>query len=377
MFQFKRIQIKDKNYIVKKNGDIAEAVAVLNKGKYKSTISLPKINSTDIENCSFDLSKTEIEQLGYLTSKNSSLQLINSDIRLDASFLLENQSYVEDIDLVKSLLEVANDKSKGMIVFDNDGAIQKHLKSKDISFDLYNKANLKIKYSDLNERILLDVLNLSSREQSVIASFINFKQQNKGNEDIGIKVLDGSNWLYDLFIVEPSTLAQQFRVNEYSIKMLKTSMLQLNMNGLMSQEFSNINEIIQKATNGNIVVIDVKDQDKKLIKATLANNSKHSLIVVDNTYHKFDNIQYLLYNTSLFTGTTRDFKSFVLNRNSFTLKDELIAMQYYLNEIKFLDFEYLIIKENAFPLIVTNEDYIKNKVMEKIKVTSASTANFF
>lgn len=377
MFNFKTVEINNTKYIVKVNGNNVDTIAVLHKGKYKSSISLPKLNHSEIIDKCTDLSKAEIEQLGYLTSKNSSLQLINSDLRLDTSFLLENQSYVEDIDIVKSLLEAAHDKSKGLIVFDNNNELSKHLKAKNIPFDLYNKANLKIKYSDLNERILLDVLNLSNREQSVIASFIHFKQQNKGNEDIGIPVLDGSNWLYDLFIVEPSTLAQQFRINEYSIKMLKTSMLQLTMNGMMSQEFSNINQIIQSAQNGSIVVLDIKDHDKKLVKATLANNAKQNLIVVDNTYHKFDQIQYLLYDTNLFSGTTRDFKSFILNRNSFMLKDELISMQYYLNEIKYLDFEYLIIKENAFPLIITNEDYIKNKTMEKIKVTATSTASFF
>lgn len=377
MFNFKTVEINNTKYIVKVNGNNADAIAVFHKGKYKSSISLPKLNYSEIINKCSDLSKSDIEQLGYLTSKNSSLQLINSDLRLDTSFLLENQSYVEDIDIVKSLLEAAHDKSKGLIVFDNNNELSKHLKTKNIPFDLYNKANLKIKYSDLNERILLDVLNLSNREQSVIASFIHFKQQNKGNEDIGIPVLDGSNWLYDLFIVEPSTLAQQFRINEYSIKMLKTSMLQLTMNGMMSQEFSNINQIIQSAQNGNIVILDIKDHDKKLVKATLANNAKQNLIVVDNTYHKFDQIQYLLYDTNLFSGTTRDFKSFILNRNSFMLKDELISMQYYLNEIKYLDFEYLVVKEKAFPLIITNEDYIKNKTMEKIKVTATSTASFF
>lgn len=377
MFNFKTVEINNTKYIVKVNGNNADAIAVFHKGKYKSSISLPKLNYSEIIDKCSDLSKSDIEKLGYLTSKNSSLQLINSDLRLDTSFLLENQSYVEDIDIVKSLLEAAHDKSKGLIVFDNNNELSKHLKTKNIPFDLYNKANLKIKYSDLNERILLDVLNLSNREQSVIASFIHFKQQNKGNEDIGIPVLDGSNWLYDLFIVEPSTLAQQFRINEYSIKMLKTSMLQLTMNGMMSQEFSNINQIIQSAQNGNIVILDIKDHDKKLVKATLANNAKQNLIVVDNTYHKFDQIQYLLYDTNLFSGTTRDFKSFILNRNSFMLKDELISMQYYLNEIKYLDFEYLVVKEKAFPLIITNEDYIKNKTMEKIKVTATSTASFF
>ena len=377
MFRFKKLEIDNKKYILKINGDHAEAIAVHHNGKYKSSISLPKINYKEIANQCEDLANGDIQQLGYLTSNNSSLQLINSTIRLDSSFLLENQSYVEDIDVVKSLLEVAYDKNKGLVVFDNNGEIQKHLKSKDIDFELYNKANLRIKYGDLNERILLDVLNLSTQEQSIIASFIQYKQLNKGNADIGIPVLDGSNWLYDLFIVEPSTLAQQFKIKEYTIKMLKTSLLQLTMNGIVSQEHSNVKQIIQSAENGRIVVIDIRDQDKKLVKATLSNNSKLDVIVVDNVYHKFDNIQYLLYNTNLFTGTTRDFKSFVLNRNSFALKDELISMQYYLNEIKFLDFEYLIVKEKAFPLIVTNEEYIKNTSMKSIKVNTSTVANFF
>lgn len=377
MFKFKTINIDKNKYVVKINGEVSEAIGVLHKGKYKSTISLPQIKYIDYQKEFKDITKTDVEQLGYITSKNSSLQLINSDIRLDSSFLLENSSYVEDIEIIKTLLEAASDKRKGLVIFENNGEIQKHLKSKQIEFDLYNKVNLKIKYSDLNERILLDVLNLSNREQSVIASFINFKQQNKGNADIGIPVLDGSNWLYDLFIVEPSTLAQQFRVNEFSVKQLKTSMLQLNMNGMMSQEYSTIKDIIKKSADGNIVVIDVKDQDKKLVKATLANISQNNLTVIDNTYHKFDNIQYILYDCNLFEGTTKDFKSFILNRNSFYLRNELIGMQYYLNELKFLDFEYIIIKEKAFPVIVTNEDYIKNTVMKKIKVDTSATSNFF
>lgn len=377
MFKFKTINIDSNKYVAKINGDVSEAIGILHKGKYKSTISLPKIKYLDHQNEFKDVTKVDVEQLGYITSKNSSLQLINSDIRLDSSFLLENSSYVEDIEIIKTLLEAANDKRKGLVIFENNGEIQKHLKSKNIEFDLYNKVNLKIKYSDLNERILLDVLNLSNREQSVIASFINFKQQNKGNADIGIPVLDGSNWLYDLFIVEPSTLAQQFRVNEFSVKQLKTSMLQLNTNGMMSQEYSTINDIIKKATDGNIVVIDVKDQDKKLIKATLANKSQLNLTVIDNTYHKFDNIQYILYDCNLFEGTTKDFKSFILNRNSFYLRNELIGMQYYLNELKFLDFEYIVIKEKAFPVIVTNEDYIQNTAMKTIKVNTSATSNFF
>ena len=377
MFKFKTINIDNNKYVAKTNGEVSEAIGILHKGKYKSTISLPQIKYLDHQNEFKDVTKVDVEQLGYITSKNSSLQLINSDIRLDSSFLLENSSYVEDIELIKTLLEAANDKRKGLVIFENNGEIQKHLKSKNIEFDLYNKVNLKIKYSDLNERILLDVLNLSNREQSVIASFINFKQQNKGNADIGIPVLDGSNWLYDLFIVEPSTLAQQFRVNEFSVKQLKTSMLQLNMNGMMSQEYSTINDIIKKATDGNIVVIDVKDQDKKLIKATLANKSQLNLTVIDNTYHKFDNIQYILYDCNLFEGTTKDFKSFILNRNSFYLRNELIGMQYYLNELKFLDFEYIVIKEKAFPVIVTNEDYIQNTAMKTIKVNTSATSNFF
>lgn len=377
MFKFKTINIDNNKYVAKINGEVSEAIGILHKGKYKSTISLPQIKYLDHQNEFKDVTKVDVEQLGYITSKNSSLQLINSDIRLDSSFLLENSSYVEDIELIKTLLEAANDKRKGLVIFENNGEIQKHLKSKNIEFDLYNKVNLKIKYSDLNERILLDVLNLSNREQSVIASFINFKQQNKGNADIGIPVLDGSNWLYDLFIVEPSTLAQQFRVNEFSVKQLKTSMLQLNMNGMMSQEYSTINDIIKKATDGNIVVIDVKDQDKKLIKATLANKSQLNLTVIDNTYHKFDNIQYILYDCNLFEGTTKDFKSFILNRNSFYLRNELIGMQYYLNELKFLDFEYIVIKEKAFPVIVTNEDYIQNTAMKTIKVNTSATSNFF
>ena len=377
MFKFQTININSNKYVAKINGTVSEAIGVLHKGKYKSTISLPQINHLEHQSQFHDITKSDVEQLGYITSKNSSLQLINSDIRLDSSFLLEHSSYIESIDIIKTLLEAANDKRKGLVVFDNNGEIQKHLKSKSIEFDLYNKANLKIKYSDLNERILLDVLNLSNREQSVIASFINFKQQNKGNADIGIPVLDGSNWLYDLFIVEPSTLAQQFRVNEFSVKQLKTSMLQLNMNGMMSQEYSTIKDIIKKSTDGNIVVIDVKDQDKKLIKATLSNLSQNYLTIIDNTYHKFDNLQYILYDCNLFEGTTKDFKSFILNRNSFYLRNELIGMQYYLNEIKFLDFEYIIIKENAFPIIITNEDYIQNTVMKNIKVETSTTSNFF
>ena len=217
MFKFQTININSNQYVAKLNGTVSEAIGVLHKGKYKSTISLPQINYIEHQSQFHDMTKADVEQLGYITSKNSSLQLINSDIRLDSSFLLENSSYIENIDIIKTLLEAANDKRKGLVIFENNGEIQKHLKSKNIAFDLYNKANLKIKYSDLNERILLDVLNLSNREQSVIASFINFKQQNKGNADIGIPVLDGSNWLYDLFIVEPSTLAQQFRVNEFLI----------------------------------------------------------------------------------------------------------------------------------------------------------------
>ena len=59
------------------------------------------------------------------------------------------------------------------------------------------------------------------------------------------------------------------------------------------------------------------------------------------------------------------------------LKDELISMQYFINEIKYLDFEYLVIKEKAFPIIVTNEDYIQNTVMKKIKVDTSTTLNFF
>ena len=309
MFEFKTLEINNNKYIAKIHKNEVEVIAELHKGRYKSSIRLPDVDYNEIKDKLNNLSKIDLEQLGYITSKNSSLQLINSDLRLDSSFLLENQSYVEDIDIVKSLLESAHDKNKGIIVFDNNGEIEKHLKSKNIPYDLYNKANLKIKYSDLNEKILLDTLNLSNKEQSVIASFINFKQQNKDNKELGIPVLDGSNWIYDLFIVEPSTLAQQFKINEYSIKMLKTSMLKLTMNGIMSQEFSNINEIIKRAQDGHIIILDIKESEKKLVKATLAHNSKESLIVIDNTYHKIDNIQYLLYNTTLFSGTTREFKS--------------------------------------------------------------------
>ena len=52
-------------------------------------------------------------------------------------------------------------------------------------------------------------------------------------------------------------------------------------------------------------------------------------------------------------------------------------MQYYLNELKFLDFEYIVIKEKAFPVIVTNEDYIQNTAMKTIKVNTSATSNFF
>lgn len=377
MFDFKTLTLNNQKYLVKINKGNAEAIGILHKGKYKSSVNLPQINFEDNTGNFQDITKADLEQMGYLTTKNGSLQLINSDLRLDSSFLLENQSYVEDIDIVKGLLEAAHDRNKGIIVFDNDGELEKHLKSKNIPYDLYNKVNLKIKYSDLDEKILLDTLHLSNKEQSVIASFIHFKQQNKDNAELGIPVLDGSNWIYDLFIVEPSTLAQQFKVDEYSIKMLKTSMLKMTMNGIMSQEFSNIKEIIKRAEDGKIIVIDIKDSYRKLVKSTLANNTTNKLIVVDNNYHKIENIQYILHNTNLFAGTTRDFKSFILNRNNFALKEELMQMQYYLDELKFLEFEYIAIKEKAFPVLVTNEDYIKNKAMEKLKTTVASTASFF
>lgn len=377
MFEFKTTTIEDKNYLLKINGEYAEAVAVNHKGKFKSSISLPKVNYSEIKDNCRAIEKSTLEQIGYVSSKYSSLQLINNELRLDTSFLLEQSSYVEDIEIAKSLVEAGVDKSKGFIIFENNGEFQKHLKSKDINFKLYNTANLKVKYADLNERILLDVFNLTGREKSVIGSFIHFKQQNKGNEDIGIPVLDGSNWLYDLFIVEPATLAQQFGVNEFSVKMLKTSMLKLNMNGMMTQEHSSINDIIYSAQNGEIVIIDVKENDKKLIKATLANNAKSSLLILDNSYHKYDNVQYLLYDTKIDSGTTKDFKSFVLNKNSFALKNELIGMQYYLDEIKFLDFEYIVIKAKAFPLIVTNENYIKNNVTKKVQIDISANSGFF
>ena len=377
MFKFKTATINGKKYLLKINGETAEVIAVEHQNKFKTTISLPNVNYKDIIQICKDATKDDLEKLGYLTNKNSSLQLINTDIRVDSSFILEEQSYIEDIDVIKSLIEAAYDKRKGLVIFENNGEIQKHLKNKNVEFELYNKVNLKIKFADLNEHILLDTLSLSNREKSVIASFLNYKELNKANADINIPVLDGSNWLYDLFIVEPSTLAQQFKVSEYNIKMLKTSMLQLRANGLLSQDSSNINDIIQKVHNGNIIVIDVPDEDKKLIKATLANKTKLSITVIDNKYNKYDKIQYLLYNSNLSENVSREFKSFVLNKNSFKLQSELIGMQYYLKELKYLDFEYLLIKGKSFPIIVTNEDYKKNKVSEKIKLNTTSTGGFF
>lgn len=377
MFKFKTTKIDNKKYVLKVNGETADVIAVEHNNKFKTTISLPNVKYNDIIDKCEDITKDDLEKLGYLTNKNSSLQLINTDIRVDSSFILEEQSYIEDIEVIKSLIEAAYDKKKGIVIFEQNGEIQKHLKNKNIDFQLYNKINLKMKFSDLNEHILLNTLSLSNKEKSVIASFLNYKELNKANADINLPVLDGSNWLYDLFIVEPSTLSQQFKVSEYNIKMLKTSMLQLRANGLITQDHSNINDIIQKVHNGSVIIIDVPEEDKILIKATLSNKTKLSISIVDNAYDKYDKLQYILYNSNLSENESRDFKSFVLNKNSFKLQSELIGMQYYSKELKYLDFEYLLIKQRSFPIIVTNEDYKRNKVSEKIKLNTTSTGGFF
>ncbi|MGU8987232.1 hypothetical protein ACV3V0_05905 [Clostridium perfringens] len=340
-------------------------------------MSLPKFSLEDVSMNGKSLEKEDIQKLGFIVSEYSSLEVLNSSKRLDTSFLFEKQSYVQDKYVLKGILESAYDKKKGLIIFENNGEFQKHLKSKNIDYAYYNSQNIKIQFSDLSEKVLLDTLALSNREQSVIASFINFREANKECSEKGLAILDGSSWMYDFFLIEASSIAQQFKVNEYSVKMLKTSLLKLYKNKMMSKEYSNINEILKSTQNGKITLIDIDDSDKKFLKAILSHNSQTNILMVDNTYDKFGNVKYMLYDSVLKDDMYKEFSSFIVNKNSFMLKDKIVDIHTFAEEFLRLDFEYLVIKENSFPILIESKEHKQSNTLKDINIKKTSTVQFF
>lgn len=377
MFNFNTINLSGKKYLVKSNGRRITPIGVFHKGKFRTTINLPDFEDKSIIEKLEPLDKSDIEQMGFMVNNNSFLQTINSEIRIDNGFLLEGDCFVQDIDIAKNVLHYGSEKQKGMLVFENNKQFQKFFKDKNIEFEYYSEENLKINFTDLDEKIIIDILSLSNAEKSVLASIMHYKEVNKENKKIGIPVLDGSNWLYDLLLIEPSLLAKQFKVTEYSIKILKTSLLALNKKPFISSDFSNINEIVKKIENGKMILIDAKDEDKKLIKYIISKLSKNKVNIVDNIYHKTDSLQYVLYDSHIKEYSIKDFNSFIVNKHSFSLKSEILEMNYFDEELNYLDFEYLIIRKNCLPLIATNEDYIESQVLKKIEVKKETYSDFF
>ena len=377
MFEFKTIIKNNNKYFVKINDSRVNTLAILHNNKYKSSVSLPKFSLEDVSMNGKSLEKEDIQKLGFIVSEYSSLEVLNSSKRLDTSFLFEKQSYVQDKDVLKGILESAYDKKKGLIIFENNGEFQKHLKSKNIDYAYYNSQNIKIQFSDLSEKVLLDTLALSNREQSVIASFINFREANKECSEKGLAILDGSSWMYDFFLIEASSIAQQFKVNEYSVKMLKTSLLKLYKNKMMSKEYSNINEILKSTQNGKITLIDIDDSDKKFLKAILSHNSQTNILMVDNTYDKFGNVKYMLYDSVLKDDMYKEFSSFIVNKNSFMLKDKIVDIHTFAEEFLRLDFEYLVIKENSFPILIESKEHKQSNALKDINIKKTSTVQFF
>lgn len=373
MFKFKTIKIDNNNYLVKSQNSKLSILGVLHEGKYKTTISIPPIDS-NIESVLLD--DKGINAAGYLSAKSSSLKLINSNTMLDMGFLLDEASFVQNIEIAKNIVHYACDRNKALIIFEKDGQFKKVLQDNNYEFEYYNSKNLAINYGDLNEKIILDTLHLSNKEQSILASFINFKEANKENTTKGLAVLDGSNWLYDLFIVEPATLAQQFKISEYSVKMLKTSLLKFSKNSILSTTNSNVNEIVKQYHNNKIILIDIPDEDKKLVKSVLTSNSTSDLIIVDDIYHKIDKVQYLLYNNPPYENNIKDFKNFIINKHSKSISNQITGTSFFKDEFDYLDFEYFLVKENAMPLIITNQKYEStNRMAQKIKVSATSANN--
>lgn len=374
MFKYFTTTIDNKEYLGKTFKNDNSIIAVNHKKRFATTINMDtEVNCSSIEN----LAKKDIVKLGFESTKYSPLQIINSDERIDANFLFNNNTFIQSIDLAKNLAHYASDKNKGLLIFENNNEFKTFLTKNNIEFDAYDSKNIKVSFSDLDERVLLETMSLSDNEKAVVAAFLEFRTMNRENEELNIATLDGSNWMDDIFHTNPVTLSQQFNIPEHNIRLIKTKLIQLKKLTIMDDEKSSIKEILNNLNKGRIIVIDVNDEQKKIIKSALNLNTKHKINIIDNEYLNAENLTYLFYNKQLKYSEIQDFKNLIINKYSYHLREHLIDTFIYRDELNLLSFEYILITEDKFPLIITNEDHVPNETNKSIKVSTKATSGFF
>lgn len=99
--------------------------------------------------------------------------------------------------------------------------------------------------------------------------------------------------------------------------------------------------------------------------------------MVDNTYDKFGNVKYMLYDSVLKDDMYKEFSSFIVNKNSFMLKDKIVDIHTFAEEFLRLDFEYLVIKENSFPILIESKEHKQSNTLKDINIKKTSTVQFF
>lgn len=374
MFKYFVTTINDEEYLGKTFGNKNSIIAINHKKRFSTTINMDtETNYTSVEH----LSKKDIVKLGFESTKYSPLQIINSEERIDANFLFENNTFIQSIDLAKNLAHYASDKNKGLLIFENNNEFKTFLTKNKVEFDTYDSSNIKVSFSDLDERVLLETMSLSDNEKAVVAAFLQFRTMNRENEELNIATLDGSNWMADIFHTNPVTLSQQFNIPEHNIRLIKTKLIQLKKLTIMDDEKSSIKEILNNLDKGKTIIIDVTDEQKRIIKSALNLNSKHKINVIDNEYLNAENITYLFYNKQLNYSDIKDFKNLIINKYSYHLREHLIDTFIYQDELNLLSFEYILITEDRFPIIITNEDHVSNETNKSIKVSTKATSGFF
>ena len=373
MFKYYKTEIEGKEYLIKDN-DGKEILAVNNDGKFMTTINSVKALNIKEEK---ELAKNDIQKLGLQPAKNSPIKIINSEHLIDTKFLLDENTFVQNIDIAIKLSNYANDRKIGCVIFDEKKAFFNEFKKERIEYAFYNELNLKIAFSDLDEKILLETMSLSANEKSVVSTFLEFREANKENAEFGLSVLDGSNWMEDIFHTSATTLSQQFNIPEHKIRLIKTKLIQLKKMSIFDDSRSSVKEILQKVYKGETVIIDLNAEQKKILKLALNLNATTPINVFDNTYNEGDKLIQCLFNKRLAPELAPEFKNLLVNKYGFNLRNELPDIQVYSEELLQLSFEYILITDNSFPVIVTGEKYKKNNTIKEIKVSNSSTQGFF
>lgn len=374
MFKYFKTKIKDKEYLIKSFEDSTDILAVNINGKFQTSINMDSIKEILEKE---ELTKRDISKLGFQSSEYSPIQLINSKERIEPGFLFDTNTFVQSIELAKNLAHYATDKKKGLIIFEDNNHFKNSLNKQKVNYELYNNLNIKVAFSDLDERVLLETMSLKDNEKAIVSAFLEFRELNRENEDIGIATLDGSNWMSDIFHTNPVTLSQQFNIPEYNIRLIKTKLIQFKKLSILDDEKSSIKEIIKKVESGATVVIDVNEEQKKIIKLALNLNSTCKLNIIDNSYLKCNNLTYLLYKKQLLQEELSDFNNLIINKYSYHLRDFLADTTLYTEELKLLSVEFILIAEDKFPILITNEEHKVNETAKPTKMTSTSTTGFF